>query len=79
MTEQRNLVQSIVELEEEVRRLKKKVELVEWFEKHCDWGERTDHKQKGWTILVVTSSNTTVQFGDKTFLGAIETARSICE
>lgn len=64
------------------------LDLVEWFEQHCVWARHvsaddedqlTTSKEGKWEVLVVTGPHTSMTFGAKTFLGAIETAKGICE
>lgn len=58
-------------------------ELMEWFEKHCAWARRIDSNDKlsvtKWEVCVSTGIHTSMTFGSETLLGAIGTARGICE
>ena len=61
-----------------------KIELFKWFEEHCLWARRVDDEDKlsstgKWQVYVATGVHTSVIFGGKTLLDAIETANGICE
>lgn len=67
-------------------RVLKKAELVEWFEKHCLGARRVDPDDEdkvsadgNWQVLVITGPNTSTLFGSKTFLGAVEMAKGVCD